>query len=338
VAIEMKIPYVPDVEAAPWRHPYRFSGRLPLGALTLMVGVGVAAALVAGVAGYFGGAITHWMGVQAVALTFKAVDIGVMILTWVWSFHLIDLVGGLVILVVGFPVVVGVLSVAALLGGAVVIVAFGYPFLIGTAAGLGVVGGARTGKSRRPWVAAVLGYLAGSLAYAAFVETGVLINAPLHESSRMLEVLGPPASYALMVVDGLIVLIAAGRIARSVHETPYCEACDAWYGQPATATIPIRGATALVEAMESGSATPLETMPTRVEAVDRITLRLSHCTCDRTDYNLIATVSWAQVVQSRNGKSGSRRRTQTWFRTTLPAPFGAAMQGWLGSRQVTAAA
>ncbi len=304
------MPDVPDVEAAPWRRPYRFSGRLPLRALALMVGAGVPAALIAGALGYLGGAITGWIGTQVVHL-------GTAVASWVTGLHLL---GNAASLAMG--AIAGV-TVAAL---PVLLVGFLYPILIGWAAGSSVAWGAKAGKCRKPEAAGLLGLLAGGLAYIALVGTTLLMNTPLHESSRVLEVVDPPISYGLMVIDGLLVLYFARRTAVSESsETPYCESCQTWYVTSTTTSIPIEGAAPLVEAVASGSMRPLQTVPVEITDPERIQLDLSRCECGQSDYNLVATVHWDE---RKKGSTNTASKTRAWFSTTLPAALGAAMGLW----------
>ncbi|MGZ8562140.1 MAG: hypothetical protein ACXWWU_00800 [Candidatus Limnocylindria bacterium] len=312
------MPTVVDVEAAAWHHPYHFSGRLPLRALALMVGVGVPMALIAGVVGYFGGAVSGWIGSHAI-------DIG---LTVASGLSQSGFIGNGVGLAVQFCILLfGVVFVGIL-----------YPVLIGALAGSGVAFGAKAGKSRKPWVAGLLGLLAGGLAYAAFVGTALLMNAPLHESSRILEAVSPPLSYGLMVIDGLIVVIVATMTAHSANEAPYCESCEKWYGAPKTTTIPIEGATPLVEALASGSAGSLQALPTQVTDPDVIKLDLSRCECGQSDYNLVATVHWCELKQDKEGKTSSESKARAWFSTTLPASLGAEIERWWTPQPLPAAA
>ena len=101
--------YVPDVKTASWYHPYQFSGRLPFRALALMVGVGVPAALIAGGVGYFGGAVTRWIVIQATHLS-------AAVATWLSDSGLVG--NGVALFVLIFPAF---------------IIGLGYPLLIGAA-------------------------------------------------------------------------------------------------------------------------------------------------------------------------------------------------------------
>ncbi|MGV1037967.1 MAG: SH3 domain-containing protein [Candidatus Nanopelagicales bacterium] len=308
----MAMPYVPDVKAASWHSPYQFSGRLPFKAVALMVGFGVPAALIAGGVGYFGGAVTRWIVIQA-----THVSAGVA-----------TFLSGPSCGLIGNGVAFGALIFPALMVGVV------YPTLIGSVAGGAVRFGARVGKCRKLWVPGLLGLLAGGLAYMAFVATAVLMKAPLHESSRILEVAPPPLSYGLMVIDGLLVLYAARMAARSTaHDTPFCELCETWYGTPKRTTITIKGATPLVEALAGGSVLPLQAVPVGVTDPARIQLDLSRCECGRSDYNLVATVHWDEHAK---GKTSTESKTEIWFSTTLPASLGAEIERWSMPTQLPA--
>ncbi len=304
---EVAMPYVPDVKAASWRHPYQFSGRLPFRALALMVGVGVPAALIAGGGGYFGGAVTRWIGIQTTHLS-------AAVAAWLSDVGLVG--NGVAVFVLIFPALM---------------VGIGYPLLIGAVAGSAVASGARVGKCRKPWVAGLLGLLTGGLTYTAFMGTAVLMNAPLHESSRILETVDPPFNYGLMVIDGLLVLLGATMTAAGSYKSPFCESCETWYGTPKTTTIPIEGAPPLVEALASESALPLQAVPIRVTDPARIQLDLSRCECGRSDYNLVTTVHWDELKQDKKdkkGKTSTESKTETWFSTTLPASLGAEIERW----------
>lgn len=305
----MAKPNVPDVKAAAWHHPYRFSGRLPFRALLFMVGAGFIAALIAGVGGYFGGAVTRWIGVQTTHLATAIVK-----LLANWGF-----IGrGVGIFMVVLPVI---------------IIGFAYPYIIGSIAGVAVAEGAKAGRCRMPWLAGLLGFLAGGVAYISLVGSALLMKAPLHESSRILEVVNPPVSYVLMVVDCLIVLYAATSSASSIFKNPYCESCGKWFGSPKTLTIPVSSAAALVEALASRSAFPLQGVPVGSAAQARIQLDQSRCECGQSDYNLVAALHWEETKKDK-----SESKTQTWFSTTLPASLGAEIERWSTSTQLPAAA
>jgi len=304
----MTIPHLPDVKAAAWRHPYRFSGRLPLLALLLMVSIGLMTALIAGVGGYFGGAVAHWIEIQTGHLATAIVK-----LLGAWGY-----IGkGVGMFIVFFPTL---------------IIGFCYPLFIGGMAGGGVAIGARIGKCRMPYFAGLLGFLAGAAAYATFVGTMLFMEAPLHVSSRILPLVGPPLSYGLMVVDCLIVLIAATLSVRSIYKTPFCESCRKWFDFSKKLTMPVSDAAALVEALASRSALPLQGVPDGTRAPARIQLDLSHCKCGQSDYNLVAVLNWNEASK---GKVESK--TQAWFSTTLPASLGAEIEGWSSSTQLPAA-
>lgn len=197
------MPSVADVETASWRHPYHFSGRLPLRGLALIVGVGVPAALIAGAVGYFGGAITGWIGTHAIQL-------GMAAGSWVADLHLLGNAASLVLGVIA-GIVVGTVPV--------ILIVFLYPGIFGGVAGGAVLWGAMAGKCRKPWVVGLLGFLAGGLTFAAWVGAGVLMNAPPNESARLMEVAAPWMGYGLLVIDGLMVVIVATVTARSVNRT-----------------------------------------------------------------------------------------------------------------------
>ena len=248
----MTIPHVPDVKAAGWRHPYRFSGRLPFVALLSMVSFGFITALIAGVGGYYGGAAAHWIEIQTGHLA-----TAIVIVLGAWGY-----IGkGVGIFIVIFPTL---------------IIGFGYPLFIGGMAGGGVAIGAQAGKCRMPYFAGLLGFLAGAAAYAAFVGTTLYMQVPLHVSSQILPLVGPPFRYGLMVVDCLIVLITATWIVRSVvYKTPFCEACGKWFGSSKKLTIPVSDAAALVETLANRSAQPLQGVPDGTSAPARIQIDLS---------------------------------------------------------------
>ena len=301
----MTRPNIPNVKAATWRHPYRFSGKLPFGALLLMVVVGFLSALVAGYAGYFGGAVTSWILIQTTHLVTG-------IAKWLAGRDAIGI--GIAYALVILPTL---------------IIGFLYPGLIGMIAASGVFVGALVGKCRMPYFAGLLGFLAGGAAYATFVWTALFIKAPLHVSSRILPLVGPPLSYVLMVVDCLIVLIAATSLIRSLYKTPFCESCGKWFdsgklfASPKTLTIRVSDAALLIEALASRSALPLQGVPVGTSAPARIRLDLSRCDCGQSDYNLVAVLHW-----NEDKKGKAEAKTQTWFITTLPTSLGIELERW----------
>lgn len=303
------MPYVPDVGAAAWRQPYHHSGRVPPRSLALMVGVGVPAAIAIGVIGYFGGSVARAIGIAFLPLS-AAIATGLQDLGQV-----------------GDGVGLAIALMPALLIGV------GYPALLGWAAGSVVARGSLAGRNRRPTVAVVLGLAAGAVAYAAFIVTALQVGAPLHESSRILEVVEPPFSYLLVAVDGLIVLWTARWAAREATRRPFCEPCGKWYRPARTTAIPIVGATPLVEALAGGSAAGLRAVPPGASQPARIRLDLSRCDCGQTDYVLTATVHWGKS----RAKRGGTKATSPWFSTTIPAALGAEIERWWTPQAAAAA-
>jgi hypothetical protein len=279
-----------------------------------MVGLGVPAALIAGGVGYFGGSVTRWIIIHAT-------DLGMAIMTWekvLWQdFAEILWIKALIAGLIVFPTFVLWLSAIYLAG-------VGYPYLIGAVSGGAVAFGAEVGNCRKPWFATLLGLVAGVLAYTAVVRTALLMNAPLHENSRIFGVVSPPIGYGLMVIDGLIVLFGAVRSTRNLYKSPYCESCGKWHGTRKKNTIPIYGGTLLVEALASGSAQPLQGVPVGVTDPARIQLDLSRCECGQSDYNLVGTVYWEELGRTKN-----KPQTVAWLSTTLPASLGADIERWL---------
>lgn len=272
-----------------------------------MVSVGFISALITGMVGYFGGAATRWIGVQTIhlgtAIANSLLKMGLIGRGVAWA------VGILPFLIIGC---IGVF----------------YPVLIGSIAGTAVAVGAKEGKCRMPKLAGLVGLLSGGVAYATLIATSLLMKAPLQVSSRILGVIDPPLIYVLMVVDGLIVLVAATSYAGKLYKTPFCESCGLWYGSPKTLTIPISGAAMLVEALDSRSVLPLRVVTAGTPDLARIQLELSRCACDQSDYNLVAILRWEETRKGKDGKESIKSNTQNWFKTTLTASLGAEIESW----------
>ena len=301
----MAIPQVPNIKNAAWHHPYKFSGRIPFKSLLMMIFFGLLTALIAGAIGYYGGAASRWLQIQITHL-------GTAVAKWLVGWGAIG--SGVAFVVVILPTIIaGIL----------------YPLIIGSIAGGGVATGAQLGKCRAPWLASLLGFLAGGAAYAVFVGIALLKNTPLHESSRVLEMIDPPSSYGLMVIDALIVLFGAIKTARVTYENPFCEVCGEWFSSPKTLTIPIKGAAPLVEALSSQSTLPLQGIAIGTNNSNRIQLNLSRCACGQSDYNLTAVLFWDEAKKDK-----VESKTKAWFNTILPASFGAEFERWSTTTQI----
>lgn len=314
-------PDVPDVKTAPWRHDYPFSGRVSGKALALMVGVGVPLALIIGAVAYAGGA-------TAGSLSSHAVELGGTVAGNLWkpdSAAHQGAVGALVRL----ALMGGGAILATILGYLVaIVIAVGYPSLMGLIVGRGVAWAAVAGKGQSPAVATRLAVLAGALTYGAFVATTLITQTPLHESSQVLQGLGPPASYAMMAIEAVWVIAAATIYVESAYKRPFCEPCDAWFGRPTSMTMPIAGASSLVEALATGSAVPLEAVPAGVTEGARIKLDLARCGCGRSECELVATVERGGVREPAKGETRVAPLTEPWFTTALPAALGAELERW----------
>lgn len=304
----MAIPIVPNVKKAAWRHPYKFSGRLPFRALLLMIGIGFITALIAGAIGYFGGPVSRWLQIQITHLS-------TAVAKWLAGWGAI-----------GTGVAFAVVILPTILIGII------YPFMIGTIAGMGVMEGAKAGKCRAPWVTGLLGFLYGGVAYIAFVGTALLMKAPLYESSRVLEMLDPPIRQGLMVIDAVIVLYAATKAAGSAYENPFCEVSGEWFDPPKSVTIPISGVTPLIEALTNKSIVPLQGLSIGTTSSTRIQLNLARCACGKSDYNLTAILHWAETK-----KDNTESKSRIWFSTTLPPSFGAEVENWSTTAPIPAA-
>lgn len=306
----MSIPQVPNVDAAAWHHPYEFSGRVPFRSLLYMVGLGIITALLAGVIGYFGGGVSRWLLVQSTHLS-------TAVAKWLAEWGAIG--SGVAFAVAVLPIF---------------IIAFAYPSFIGVFAAMGVMTGVKAGKCRAPWLASVLGFMAGGGAYIVFIATTLLMKAPLHESSRVLEGFSPFFSYALMMIEVCIVTYVATKTAYSAYEVPFCETCGMWFDPPKNLTVPVSSAAPLIAALAGNTALPLQSVSSiNAASPTRLELSLSRCSCGKSDHSLTAKIHWVEVK-----KDTPESKSKTWFNTTLPASLGAEIEQWITTAQTLAAA
>jgi hypothetical protein len=315
-------PDLPVVKDASWMKVYRPSGICPPATRALLFVLSPLFGLIGGVGAYYGGFLTSGLA-----------DIVVKIFTFV------GLCGGI------FSWIGLILSLLVI----IVVLGLGFPALVGLIVSSGIYVTARSGKCRNPRLSGWAGFLGGIVAYGAFAGLAIHFGG-MHETShltKLLPNLAPTSGWMIffIVLDVLaLVGSAAGFSWSFVNDTPFCEECQKWYGDPvkvsyAVEFYDIEIARKLIRMLESGTAQEIKAgsrLPAKSDQA-RITLSLERCTCDQADLKLTTTLHWQETRVEKARRSYEKSKTiveqksEPWFTTMVPANVGHLLEATLFS-------
>jgi len=159
-----------------------------------------------------------------------------------------------------------------------------------------------------------------------------------------------------------------------VRSNPFCEACERWYlNAHDHAIFPTEVAVPLLSTLETRSPTQLDQGPARLgtarTSIDLdsigsyLDLGLRRCSCDESDYELAAALTWQDLKETRGtegldvadvwstltggdadafregasnaggenlrigaSKATHKEHTEVWFKTMVPAALGRALE------------
>jgi len=302
-------PSLPSVIDTDWYEPYRHSGKCPLKTIPLMLGYGIVASGIAGVAGYYGGAIPVFLG----KLIF---GIGAIIG---------NMKGGATGKI-GYAYLIPVLIIVGL--------GLLFPLILGVISGsfIGSVG--KTGKCRNAWLAGAIAGLCGIATYGIFAWMTMKFGGGLHETSHLTKLIDLPSDsvwmFLIMGVDALVVIGSSMSIAvESISKTPFCEKCNEWYLDPIKGRYPAEIATGLFETLETSDPRNLPTYQSMSPNANDtyITVELQKCACQQSDYRLITSLHWQEAKQKKDGKA--KVEDKIWFATMISQSLGRQLRARL---------